>query len=148
MYTIGEMAQKLNIAPSTLRYYDKEGLLPFVDRTKGNMRRFDEADFRSLELIECLKATGMPIRDIKQFIDWCFAGDSTIENRRQMFYERKKVVEEEMIRMQRTLETITYKCWYYDTACKLGSADAVERLEPSEIPPHIQIIKKNMDAAR
>ena len=148
MYTIGEMAKRLNIAPSTLRYYDKEGLLPFLDRTKGNVRRFAEADFRSLELIECLKATGMPIKDIKQFVDWCFAGDATIESRRQMFYERKQVVEEEMARMQRTLDTITYKCWYYDMACKLGSTGAVEALEASEIPPDIRAIKASMDAAR
>lgn len=147
MYTIGEMAKKLNIATSTLRYYDKEGLLPFVDRTTGNMRRFDEADFRSLALIECLKATGMPIKDIKRFVDWCIAGDATIENRRQMFYERKRAVEEEMARMQRTLDTVTYKCWYYDMACQLGSTEAVDNLAPSKIPPHVRAIKETMDAA-
>lgn len=146
MYTIGEMAKKLNIATSTLRYYDKEGLLPFVGRTKGNVRRFDEADFRSLELIECLKATGMPIKDIKLFVDWCHAGDATIENRRKMFHERKRIVEEEMAKMQQTLETIAYKCWYYDTACALGSTDAVERLEDATVPPDILAIKQRMHA--
>ena len=67
-YTVGEMAKMLHVAPSTLRYYDKEGLLPFVDRSKSGIRMFKPSDIEWLRLIECLKATGMPIKDIKQFI--------------------------------------------------------------------------------
>lgn len=76
-YTIGEMAKKLNVAPSTLRYYDKEGLLPFVERSGGGIRMFKDSDFEWLSIIECLKKTGMPIKEIKNFIDWCMEGDST-----------------------------------------------------------------------
>lgn len=148
MYTIGEAAKRLNVTPSTLRYYDKEGLLPFVDRTQGNVRRFKDADFRWLELIECLKATGMPIKDIKRFVDWCYAGDDTMENRREMFHERKRIVEEEIARMQRTLETINYKCWYYDTACQLGSTEAVQEIADGDIPPEIRAAKTRMEAGR
>ena len=80
-YTVGEMAKKLNVAPSTLRYYDKEGLLPFVERSGGGIRMFKDSDFEWLSIIECLKKTGMPIKEIKHFIDWCIEGDSTIDQR-------------------------------------------------------------------
>lgn len=58
-YTVGEMAKHLGVAPSTLRYYDKEGLLPFVERSSGGIRMFKDADFEWLQVIECLKKTGM-----------------------------------------------------------------------------------------
>ena len=64
-YTVGEIAKKLNVAPSTLRYYDKEGLLPFVERSVGGIRVFHDEDMDWLELIECMKHTGMPIKEIK-----------------------------------------------------------------------------------
>ena len=61
-YTIGEMAQKLNVAPSTLRYYDKEGLLPFVERSSGGIRMFKDEDMEWLRLLGCLKKAGMPLK--------------------------------------------------------------------------------------
>ena len=68
MYSIGEVSKKMNITPSTLRYYEKEGLLPFVSRTKSGIRSFNDADLNRLRIIECLKKTGMSIKKIKQFI--------------------------------------------------------------------------------
>ena len=67
-YTIGQMAEKLGVAPSTLRYYDKEGLLPFVERTAGGIRIFSDGDLETLKIINCLKDTGMQIKDIRNFI--------------------------------------------------------------------------------
>ena len=63
-YSIGEVSEILNISISTLRYYDKEGLLPLVNRTSGNMRVFDETDIECLKMIECLKTTGMQLKEI------------------------------------------------------------------------------------
>lgn len=65
LYTVSEMAKKLNIAPSTLRYYDKEGLLPFVERSNGGIRMFKDSDFEWLSIIECLKKQGCPSRKSK-----------------------------------------------------------------------------------
>ena len=62
-YTIGEMAQKINVPPSTLRYYDKEGLLPNVARSSGGRRMFQDSDLEWLSVLTCLKETGMPIRE-------------------------------------------------------------------------------------
>lgn len=66
------------MVPSTLRYYDKEGLFPFVERSVGGIRIFHDEDMDWLELIECMKHTGMPIKEIKHFIDYCVEGDSHI----------------------------------------------------------------------
>ena len=66
MYTVGEMAQMLHVPASTLRYYDKQGLLPFVERSPGGIRVFKESDLEWLRIIECMKKAGMSIKDIRQ----------------------------------------------------------------------------------
>ena len=115
-YTISQTAEKIGITPHTLRYYDREGLLPFLERSDSGIRQFKDTDLERLSLIECLKHTGMPIKDIKTFIDWCIEGDSTLEQRLQMFQERKEETERQIAALQRTLDTIHYKCSYYEAA--------------------------------
>jgi len=144
LYTIRDAAAHVGIAASTLRYYDKEGLLPFVERSSGGIRMFREADIEWLQLIECLKATGMSIKDIKKFIDLYTEGDSTLEPRRDMFYERKQAVEKQMKALQKTLDYIKYKCWFYDTAVAAWSSDIHKNMKPEDIPEEIQ--KKKLNA--
>ena len=115
LYTVGEMAKKIGVAPSTLRYYDKEGLLPFVERSGGGIRMFKDSDMESINIIECLKKTGMTIKEIKQFIDWCREGDSTIEDRLALIDRQRENVLKQMEQLYRTLDTLTYKHWYYET---------------------------------
>ena len=67
-YTIGEMAKILGVTTSTLRYYDKEGVIPFVERSEGGQRIFKDDDISWLRVIECMKKTGMPLKDIKVLI--------------------------------------------------------------------------------
>lgn len=141
-YTIGEMAQKLNVAPSTLRYYDKEGLLPFVERSEGGIRVFKESDFEWLAIIECLKKAGLPIKEIKRFIDWCLEGDSTIENRLQLILEQKKAVEQQMQHLQDTLDILSYKQWYYETAKEAGTCAVHDTLTQADVPEHLREIQK------
>ena len=74
IYTVSEMAKLLNIAPSTLRYYDREGLLPFVLRSKGGIRVFTDEDFRWLKMISCLKSAGMSFKDIRRYIEMAMEG--------------------------------------------------------------------------
>ncbi|MBS1480891.1 MAG: MerR family transcriptional regulator [Christensenellaceae bacterium] len=145
-YTIGEAAQRMHLSAPTLRYYDKEGLLPFVDRSAGGARMFKESDFEWLRLIECLKSTGMPIRDIKQFIDWYMEGDTTLPQRRDMFYERRRAVEAQIETLQATLDMIDYKCWYYDTAVAAGSSRALQTLKPEELPEEVSRLKARIAA--
>lgn len=120
-YTIGQAAEKTGLTISTLRYYDKEGLLPFVERTAGGQRLFKDSDFNWLSVIECLKNTGVPIREIKQYIDWCMEGDATLQQRRALFVEQKARVEAQIAAYQKNLEKIEYKIWYYDRAIERGT---------------------------
>lgn len=90
-YTVGQMAKMLGLAGSTLRYYDKEGLLPFVERSSGGIRMFREKDYEWLQIIECLKKAGMSIKDIKKYIVLLQQGDSTIQERLELFQHQRTV---------------------------------------------------------
>ncbi|MFW9332767.1 MerR family transcriptional regulator [Paenibacillus polymyxa] len=120
-YSISEVAKELNLTAYALRYYDKEGLMPFVERTSSGTRLFKESDIDALKIIECLKSTGMPIKEIKNFIDWCSGGDSTLQQRYDMFLERKATVEAQMEELKKTMEVIKHKCLYYKTALDAGT---------------------------
>ncbi|QLC90772.1 MerR family transcriptional regulator [Priestia megaterium] len=132
-YSISEVAKELNLTPYALRYYDKEGLMPFVKRRPNGTRLFKESDINALKIIECLKATGMPIKEIKVFIDWCADGDSTLQQRYDMFMERKAIVEAQMEELKKTMEIIEHKCWYYNTALVAGTED-IHKNTKIEIP--------------
>lgn len=120
-YSIGEVAEKINLPKSTIRYYDKEGLLPFVERKESGIRMFAESDISMLQVIECLKSTGLSIKDIKKFSDWCTKGDQTLQERYELFLESRKNVKEQMAELEKTLELIEHKCWYYETALEAGT---------------------------
>lgn len=137
-YTVGEMAKKLNVAPSTLHYYDKEGLLPFVDRSDGGSRIFKDSDFEWLSIIECLKQTGLSIKEIKTFIDWCIQGDSTIPQRKDLIEKQRQVVLEQIRQMEQTLEMLDYKIWYYETAQAAGTCKVHDSIPESEIPEKLR----------
>ena len=115
-YTIKDAAELLHVPPSTIRYYDKEGLLPFVARLESGYRLFSEDDMALLRVIECLKKTGMPIKEIRQFIDWLQEGDASLEKRYETFRERRRIVTEQMAELQKTLDMINFKCAYYEDA--------------------------------
>ncbi len=133
-YSIGEVAKMAGIPTSTLRYYDREGLFMNVKRSSGGIRMFSDLEVGTLKVIECLKSTGMEIKDIKQFLDWCQEGDSTLQKRRDMFYERRKIVEKQMEDMRKTMEMIQYKCWYYETAVEAGSEDVPRSMSMGDLP--------------
>lgn len=127
-YSIGEVAGMTGISISTLRYYDREGLFPNIARSNGGIRVFSDADLEALRIIECLKMTDMPIKDIKQYLDWCQEGDATLRQRRDMFYERLELMNLKMKELRNTIDTIEYKCRYYDTAVEAGTEEAAKSM--------------------
>lgn len=133
-YTIGELAKHLDIPASTLRYYDKEGLLPDLKRTSGGNRIFDDETLSRLALVECLKRSGLSIKDIKTFIDWCEEGDSTIDDRLNLFLRQREAVREQIAQLNRTLQTLDYKVWYYETAKAAGTCDVHSHMTEQDIP--------------
>ena len=146
-YTVGEMANILHVAPSTLRYYDKEGLLPFVERSSGGIRLFKDSDFEWLSMIECMKQTGMPIKEIKTFIDLCMAGDSTISEQLNLIRRQQKVVHAQMAQLQSTLDMLDYKEWYYRTAQQAGACAIHATLPEAEIPEKFRAIRQRTKGA-
>ncbi|WP_130858796.1 MerR family transcriptional regulator [Gracilibacillus phocaeensis] len=122
-YSIGDVAHKLNITIPTIRYYDREGLLPFVERTKNGSRVFKDTDIELLNIIQCFKLSGLSIKEIKDFIEWCAEGDSTLQQRYDLFMERKTAVEAQMKELKETLDLINHKCDYYKTAVEAGTED-------------------------
>ncbi|PKM75979.1 MAG: MerR family transcriptional regulator [Firmicutes bacterium HGW-Firmicutes-15] len=147
IYTVGEMAKMLSVAPSTLRYYDKEGLLPFLERSGGGMRMFKDADFEWLFIIDCLKKAGMPIKDIRDFIEMVMKGDETIGDRLELFNKQRKAVEEKISQLQATLDTLNYKCWYYETAKKAGTTAVPREMNMEEVPEQMRHVKEMLQKA-
>ena len=151
-YTIGEVAKMFNLTPSTIRYYDKEGLLPFVERQSG-IRKFSQDDVNMLKTIECLKETGMPIKDIKIFSQWCLEGDCTLNERLEMFYQRREIVKQQMADLQDIMDHIEYKCNYYEKAVAANSKsihkrrDYYKHMFYNNSPFLLSISLNNKDAA-
>lgn len=134
LYTVGEMAKRIGVAPSTLRYYDKEGLLPFVQRSESGVRVFKETDAEWLRVIGCLKRTGMRLRDIKRFVEMAMQGDETIDERLALIVAQRERVTAQLAELEETLHTLEYKEWYYRTAKAHGST-VVPRETPTEQLP-------------
>lgn len=146
LYTVGEMAKILGIPASTLRYYDKEGLLPFVERSSGGIRMFTEKDHEWLKVIECLKQSGLSIKDIRNFISMAIQGDeSSLAKRLTLFQARRDAVKKQIKDMQETLELLEFKCWYYEQAIQDGTEEKVRSLSPDEIPKQYRNIRKKME---
>ena len=130
MYSIGQVSEMFGIPVSTLRYYDKEGLFPNLERS-GSTRRFGEGELELLRVIDCLKKTGLEIRDIKRFVDM-------VQERKELFEARKVQAEEEIERMQKALAMVKFKCWYYETAQKDGGEERLWEMIPDGLPKDIR----------
>lgn len=113
-YTIKEISEQFGIPASTLRYYEKEGLLPYMERSDSGYRIFTDNDIMALRVIECLKKTGMSIRGIRHYFELVALGDDTLGERYELLLERRREVLSQMEELQKTLEFIDYKCRYYE----------------------------------
>lgn len=149
MYTVGEMAKRLGVPASTLRYYDKEDLLPFVERSSGGIRMFTDRDYEWLKVIECLKQSGLSIKEIRAFISMVQRGDpSSLVERHRLFQDRKAAVEKQIEEMRETLAILEFKCWYYEQAIQEGTEENVRSLSVEEIPEKYREIRKKMKDVR
>lgn len=136
-YTIGQVSEMLHIPASTLRYYDKEGLFPDLKRVSG-IRQFSEKELDALRIIECLKKSGMEIRQIRQYMQWCAEGSASYPKRKALFEEQKKRVEEELRHMNEILNMLKYKCWYYEQAIENGAENPLPAIALEDMPEEIR----------
>jgi DNA-binding transcriptional MerR regulator len=112
-YSISEAAAIFRIPESTLRYYEKKGLLPLIERDEAGRRLFSEDQIALLETVICLKNTHMPLNGIKQYIDWVVEGDNTIELRLELMMNHKQAVLAEISLMTESLKGIGVKITRY-----------------------------------
>ena len=115
-YTIGQVAKMQHLTISQIRYYDKQGLFPFL---------FNEEALKYLEMILCLKNTGMPIQKIKQFIDWSMEGDSTILHRLKLMKQQEANVLQLIQDTEKNLKKIQQKIAKYED--EISSANATTK---------------------
>lgn len=144
LYTVGEMAKKLGVPASTLRYYDKEGLLPFVERSSSGIRMFKDTDFEWLQIIGCLKKTGMQLVDIKYFIEMAMLGDETIDDRLELIIKQKQAVKQQIDELNSTMKTLDFKEWYYKTAKTAGTTEAPRNMSLEELPEEYREVRKKL----
>ena len=123
MYTIGQVSERFDLPVSTLRYYDKEGLFPNLTRASG-ARRFGEQELEALRVIECLKRSGLEIR----------------EKRHALFVRQAERVEAEIASLQKSLDMIRFKCWFYEQLMRDGDETRVRAMLPDHLPADIQKI--------
>ena len=145
-YAIQQVANMTGIPATTLRYYDKEGLLPFLERRSSGYREFSDIDLASLQIVQCLKATGMSVAEMKQFSDWVRGGDATLKERLDMFMRRKEAVERQIEELQRSLAVINYKCDYYSRAVEAGTEK--DMLGKDKLPYYEEFLKRNDEAGK
>ena len=123
-YTISEAAEKTGLPPSTIRYYDKEGLLPNIKRKNG-IRVFEDMDLRLMGLLTCLKNTGMPIKRIRDYVELTSKGDDTLQERYEIIKAQRQFVLDQIEQLQYYLEELDFKDWYYNKALAAGSESAI-----------------------
>ncbi|GIP29084.1 MerR family transcriptional regulator [Paenibacillus sp. J23TS9] len=111
--SIGEVSAKFNIPESTVRYYEKKGLLPLIERDEAGRRLFSENQITLLEIVIYLKKTHMPISGIKQYVDWVVEGDNTTVLRLEMLKNHKQAVLAEITGMTEALQEIDVKITRY-----------------------------------
>lgn len=114
-YTIKDVAVKFNLAPHTLRYYEQEGLLPPVRRLENGRRVYSETDLLRIEMLCCMRATGMSVEAIKQYNALTHQGEDTLPERRQIIASQKTIVENHIQEYQVFLELLSKKLQYYDS---------------------------------
>ncbi len=113
MYTIRQIADKTNLTEHTIRYYDREGLIPFLARSKSGSRQFSEDDLEWIQLVCCLRNSGMPLQEIKELMQMCLKGKESFEERKRLLIQHKEKILNDMKNLEKSLTTIQYKIDHY-----------------------------------
>lgn len=123
MYTIKEVAEKMDISEHTLRFWAKSGFFPFVKRNKNNIRQFSENDLGWVRIVKCLRSVGTENKAIKKYIDLCIIGDSPIKERYEIILNTKKKALLQMEELQKQLSLLDFKEKFYENLIKNNLKD-------------------------
>ena len=113
--TIAEVSKQYNISADTLRYYERIGLIPPVNRNKNGIRDYTDEDCKLVDFIKCMRSAGLPIEVLIEYVTLFRQGNSTIEARKEILIEQRGILEEKINFMTATLERLNYKIDNYDT---------------------------------
>ncbi|MGM9858474.1 MAG: MerR family transcriptional regulator [Bacilli bacterium] len=130
MYSMKEACEMFNMNYQTLKFYCNEGLIPNVKRDENNYRIFDEKDIEWLRVIMCLKNCGMSIKEMKEYVNLCLNGNSTIPQRKQLLCEKKKNLEALQQQIQDSINFIDKKQKYYDEILSGNKVDTSDLSKP------------------
>ena len=123
--TISEVSKKYNLTADTIRYYEKEGLIPRVQRTKNGIRDFDEETCSWIEFIKCMRNAGLEIETLKQYVTLFKQGRKTIKERKVLLEEQRNKLIEKQKNINATLDRLNKKIeWYEDM--EQGKKDFME----------------------
>ncbi|MDD7770132.1 MerR family transcriptional regulator [Suipraeoptans intestinalis] len=118
--TIKEVSEKFDLTPDTLRYYERVGVIPAVNRTKGGIRDYSEQDIKWIENAVCMRSAGVPVEMLIEYVKLFQEGDSTITARRDLLMEVRIEVQKQLDKYQATMDRINYKISRYEEAVKTG----------------------------
>lgn len=126
--TISEVARKYNLSADTIRYYERIGLIPRVNRNSGGIRDFTENDCGWVEFIKCMRGAGLPIEALIDYVALFQQGDMTAQARKAILVEQRDVLAERILEMQSTLERLNQKIEHYEEGIQV----AEKRLKKTE----------------
>jgi DNA-binding transcriptional MerR regulator len=112
--TISEVSKLFDISQDTLRYYERIGLIPTINRTQSGIRDYTEEDCKWVEFIKCMRSAGLPIEALIEYVALALQGDSTTQARKELLMEQRIQLMAKMEEMKRTIERLDYKINLYD----------------------------------
>ena len=113
---IAEVSDQYGLSPDTLRYYERVGLIPPVNRNESGVRDYNELDLRRVDFIKCMRSAGLPIEVLIEYVALVQQGDKTIEARKDILIEQRKLLFDRMNEMQKTLDILEHKIEVYEKA--------------------------------
>ena len=114
MYTMMQVCRELDMTYQTLKFYCNEGLIPHVKRDKNNRRVFDEHDVQWIKDLTCLKKCGMSIQEMKEYLDLCLQGETSIPQRKAMLAEKRADLLSEIEALNASVAYVDWKQTFYD----------------------------------
>ena len=125
---IGEVSQKYDLSTDTLRFYEKVGLIPPVNRNQSGIRDYSEADLRRVDFIKCMRGAGLPIEALTQYMNLVMQGDKTIEARKEILIDQRDLLVARIQEMQKTLDLLNYKISVYEEALLKKEQEMVQEV--------------------
>jgi DNA-binding transcriptional MerR regulator len=130
---IAEVSQRYKISADTLRYYERVGLIPTVNRNNSGIRDYSEIDLKRVEFIKCMRSAGLSIEVLIEYVNLVQQGDQTIPDRKEILKEQRRQLAARMKEMQETLELLDYKIEVYENAVLKREKEIIQMEEPEVI---------------